>query len=77
MNVLPNPKPQNRPAPVTFQWDDPLFLEEQLTDDERMIRDTARSFAQDRLLPVSSRPTARRKPDGRSLTRWANWASWA
>jgi glutaryl-CoA dehydrogenase len=51
MNALPNPKPQNRPAPVTFQWDDPLFLEEQLTDDERMIRDTARSFAQDRLLP--------------------------
>ncbi|MFL6751603.1 MAG: acyl-CoA dehydrogenase family protein, partial [Sphingomicrobium sp.] len=51
MNALPNPKPQNGPAPVTFQWDDPLFLEEQLTDDERMIRDTARSFAQDRLLP--------------------------
>ena len=28
-----------------FQWDDPLLLEAQLTEDERMIRDTARDFA--------------------------------
>ena len=28
-----------------FQWDDPLLLEAQLTEDERMIRDTAREFA--------------------------------
>src|SRR4051794_22304339 len=39
------------PARASFRWDDPLLLEEQLTDDERMIRDTARSFAQERLLP--------------------------
>jgi glutaryl-CoA dehydrogenase len=51
MNALPHPKPQDQPASATFQWDDPLLLEEQLTDDERMIRDTARSFAQERLLP--------------------------
>ena len=34
-----------------FAWDDPLFLDDQLTDEERMIRDTARRFAQDELLP--------------------------
>ncbi|MCV9966288.1 acyl-CoA dehydrogenase [Pararhizobium sp. BT-229] len=34
-----------------FQWDDPFFLEEQLSEDERMIRDTARAYAQDRLQP--------------------------
>ena len=34
-----------------FNWDDPLLLEDLLTDEERMIRDTARAFAQDRLLP--------------------------
>jgi glutaryl-CoA dehydrogenase len=34
-----------------FQWEDPLLLDEQLTDDEWMIRDTARSYAQNRLLP--------------------------
>lgn len=34
-----------------FQWDDPLLLENQLSDEERMIRDTARSYAHDKLLP--------------------------
>ena len=33
-----------------FVWDDPLLLEEQLTEDERMIRDTAHQFAQERLM---------------------------
>ena len=36
---------------VSFDWADPFFLDDQLTDDERMIRDTARSYAQDRLAP--------------------------
>jgi len=39
----------HKPAP--FQWDDPFLLDEQLTEDERMIRDTARDFAQEKLLP--------------------------
>jgi glutaryl-CoA dehydrogenase len=34
-----------------FQWDDPLLLEEQLTEDERLIRDTARAYAQEKLMP--------------------------
>ncbi|MCB5175095.1 acyl-CoA dehydrogenase [Microvirga lenta] len=34
-----------------LQWDDPLLLDDLLTDDERMIRDTARAYAQDKLLP--------------------------
>lgn len=34
-----------------FVWDDPLRLEDQLTEDERMLRDAARTFAQDRLQP--------------------------
>ncbi|MEC9252133.1 MAG: acyl-CoA dehydrogenase, partial [Pseudomonadota bacterium] len=33
-----------------FVWDDPLLLEEQLTEDERMIRDTAHQFSQERLM---------------------------
>ena len=37
-------------APV-FQWDDPFLLDEQLTDEERMIRDTARDYAQEKLQP--------------------------
>ncbi len=34
-----------------FQWDDPFLLSDQLTEDERMIRDTAHAYAQDKLLP--------------------------
>ena len=34
-----------------FNWADPMFLEEELTEDERMIRDTARQFAQEKLAP--------------------------
>jgi glutaryl-CoA dehydrogenase len=36
---------------MSFQWDDPLLLDQQLTDEERMIRDTARAYAQDKLAP--------------------------
>ncbi len=36
---------------VAFQWDDPLFLDEQLSEDERMIRDTTRDYAQEELMP--------------------------
>ena len=34
-----------------FIWSDPLLLEDQLAEEERMIRDSARNYAQDRLLP--------------------------
>jgi glutaryl-CoA dehydrogenase len=34
-----------------FHWDDPLLLEQQLTDDERMVRDAARVYCQDKLQP--------------------------
>ena len=35
----------------TFRWADPLLLEDQLIDEERLIRDAARQFAEERLLP--------------------------
>src|SRR5450830_948989 len=34
-----------------FVWEDPLDLEGELTEEERMVRDTARGFAQDYLMP--------------------------
>ncbi|HEV2569734.1 acyl-CoA dehydrogenase [Sphingomonas sp.] len=36
---------------ATLRWDDPLLLEDQLTDEERAIRDVAHAYAQERLLP--------------------------
>jgi glutaryl-CoA dehydrogenase len=34
-----------------FKWDDPFFIEDQLSEDERLVRDTARNYAQDKLMP--------------------------
>jgi glutaryl-CoA dehydrogenase len=40
------------PIPMpAFRWDDPLLLDEQLTDDERMVRDSAHAYCQDKLMP--------------------------
>jgi glutaryl-CoA dehydrogenase len=36
---------------ASFQWEDPLLLDTQLTEDERMIRDAAAEYAQGRLMP--------------------------
>ncbi len=36
---------------AVFKWDDPLLLEAQLTEDERMIRDAAAAYCQDKLAP--------------------------
>jgi glutaryl-CoA dehydrogenase len=36
---------------AVFSWEDPFLLNDQLEEDERMIRDTARSYAQGKLLP--------------------------
>ncbi|MEO6114218.1 MAG: acyl-CoA dehydrogenase family protein, partial [Sphingomicrobium sp.] len=39
------------PAILPFDWVDPFDLDHQLTDEERMVRDTAEAYAQDKLLP--------------------------
>ena len=38
-------------AEASFNWEDPLLLDSQLTDEERMVRDAARAYCQDKLLP--------------------------
>jgi glutaryl-CoA dehydrogenase len=47
-------RPTKTPTPLKdagFNWDDPLDLEGELTEEERMVRDTARGYAQDKLMP--------------------------
>jgi glutaryl-CoA dehydrogenase len=39
------------PTIIPFDWADPFDLEHQLTDEERLVRDTAEAYAQDKLLP--------------------------
>ena len=49
-----NSQPQDlvkKSSKVQFQWEDPFLLENQLSEEERMVRDTARDYAQDKLQP--------------------------
>jgi glutaryl-CoA dehydrogenase len=48
MNAVTPPK---KTSIAPFTWEDPLLLEEALTEEERMIRDSARQFCQERLMP--------------------------
>mgnify|MGYP000064842741 FL=1 len=48
--------PGSSPAPgpsgkAKFVWEDPLLLDEQLSEEERMVRDAARAYCQDQLMP--------------------------
>ena len=38
-------------AKASFKWDDPLLLDLQLSEEERMVRDTAQQYCQDKLAP--------------------------
>ena len=38
-------------AKARFQWDDPLLIDQQLSEDERLVRDAAEKFAQEQLAP--------------------------
>ncbi len=41
----------SNPDAFPFQWDDPFLVDEQLDEEERMVRETARQYARDKLLP--------------------------
>ena len=47
MNVMS----ETKPARAVFDWADPFLLEEQLSDEERMMRDAASAYATDKLAP--------------------------
>jgi glutaryl-CoA dehydrogenase len=49
--------------PIAFKWDDPFHLEDQLSADERMIRDTAAAFAADKLAPRIQEAYLKEKTD--------------
>ena len=55
MSTVISHKPSAKPATVLkdseFNWQDPLDLEGDLTEEERMVRDSARAFCQEKLMP--------------------------
>ena len=58
-----------------FVWEDPLLLEQQLSEDERMVRDAARDYCQKKLAPRVLEAFRHEKTDPRrSSARWASSA---
>ncbi len=47
----------------SFQWDDPFLFEDQLAEEERMVRDTARAFCQEKLMPRVTLAHREERPD--------------
>ena len=56
-------KAKDAPDLGTFDWTDPFRLEGQLTEDERMIRDSAKAYAQEKLQPRVIEAYAEEKTD--------------
>ncbi|WP_439500301.1 acyl-CoA dehydrogenase [Bosea sp. (in: a-proteobacteria)] len=56
-------KPATSHKLAEFTWDDAFLLDEQLSEDERLIRDTARDYAQEKLLPRVSEAYLEEKTD--------------
>jgi glutaryl-CoA dehydrogenase len=56
-------KAKDRPDLGPFAWDDPFLLEDQLTEEERMIRDAAAAYAQEKLQPHVTEAYAKEEAD--------------
>ncbi|WER09421.1 acyl-CoA dehydrogenase [Rhodobacter capsulatus] len=56
-------KPKDAPDLARFDWDDPLRLNGQLSEEERMLRDAARAYAQEKLQPRVIRAFAEEETD--------------
>src|SRR3546814_16790723 len=57
-----------------FVWEDPLLLEEQLSEEERIVREAARAYCQDKLMPrllAAIRP-ATTKEEARAGPEWVS-----
>ena len=46
-----NVSPRKGATRAEFKWEDPLLLEDQLSEEERLVRDTARQYCQENLMP--------------------------
>jgi glutaryl-CoA dehydrogenase len=58
-----NAPEHRRSTKAKFVWEDPLLLDDQLTEEERMVRDSAHAFAQEKLLPRVTEAFRHETPD--------------
>jgi glutaryl-CoA dehydrogenase len=56
-------KAKEQPDLSSFNWADPFYLEDQLSEDERMIRDSAKAYCDEKLMPRIKEAFAHEKTD--------------
>ena len=59
---------------AVFDWADPFGLDAQLSEDERMVRDTANAYTQEKLAPRIIEAFREEKPIQRFFARWVRLA---
>ncbi len=64
-------------AKVQFNWQDPFLIEQQLSPDERMIRDAAHAYCQERLQPRVLEQFRHEKQIHLFFVKWESLAYWA
>ena len=62
-NLVNAPERIDTASQAKFVWEDPLLLDGQLSEDERMVRDAAHTYAQEKLLPRVTEAFRREKSD--------------
>lgn len=65
-------KQKDQPALASFNWSDPFLLSEQLTEDKRMISESANAFANEHFAPKVIKAYANETVDRDVFTRWAS-----
>jgi hypothetical protein len=64
-------------AKPVFQWEDPLLLSSQLTEEERMVQDAARAYCEERLMPRVLEAFRHEKLIRPFSVKWVSWVCWA
>ena len=60
-------------AHAAFNWQDPFLLDQQLTEDERMVREAAQAYCQDKLLPRVTEAFRNSHTDVAIFVKWVSW----
>ena len=61
-------------AHAAFNWQDPFLLDSQLSDDERMVREAAAAYCQDKLQPRVVQAFRNETTDATSFVKWVSSA---
>lgn len=73
----PSIRDKDRPDLGAFTWQDPFRMDDQLTEEERMVQETARAFADEKLRPRVREAYNDETTDPAYSKKWAIWVCWA